>query len=328
MSGAIWAIAEVDAQGRATKLSAEIATAARRMAAAAGRDAAAVVVAPDPAPAAAMLARHVPRVLAVTAPEAADRPAPAVIAARVAALAAAEAPGWVLLGATPDGRDTAGMLAVLLDLPVAWNADALEWADGGPAIESAAIGGRVVISKAFAGDRGIVVLRPGAVAAEEAPSPGAVEVATPAGVADLPAVRIVETVASEAAAASIEEARVVVVGGRGIGGPEGFGILGELATELGGAVGATRAAVDAGWVPFNIQVGQTGRTIRPAAYIGLGVSGAIQHTVGMRTAGTIVVVNRDPDAPFAELADLFVVGDLAAVAPALLDALRARAASG
>ncbi len=306
----------------------------------AGREAAAVVVSESPEAAAAELARYVGRVIAIRAPEAAGRPQAAVVAARVAALAGDAAagrggPSHLLLGATPEGRDAAGMLAVLLDLGVIWNADTLTWnvasdaptgAPAGPRVESTVIGGRIIATSALTEPRGIVIVRPGTVPATEAPSPGAVESADPA-VDPLPAVRIVETVPAGAVAASIEEARVVVVGGRGVGGPDGFGVLRDLADELGGAVGATRAAVDSGWVPFSIQVGQTGRTIRPAAYVGFGVSGAIQHTVGMRTAGTIVVVNRDSDAPFAELADLFVVADLTAVAPALLDALRARARS-
>ena len=326
MSGAIWAIAEVDAQGRATKLSTEMATAARALAEASGGTAAAVVVALDPTIAAADLVRFVPSVLAVAAP--AGMGVAATVAARVAALtadpAAGGAPAYLLCGATPDGRDTAGMLAVLLDLAVAWNADAVEWGASGPVIESTALGGRVVNTFVIAEGRGILVLRAGACPAVETSAAGAVVALEPAGLRELPAVRVVETLPSAAVAASIEDARVVVVGGRGVGGPDGFGVLHEIADELGGAVGATRAAVDSGWVPFTIQVGQTGRTIRPAAYLGFGVSGAIQHTVGMRTSGTIVVVNRDADAPFAELADLFVVGDLGTVAPALRDALRAR----
>jgi electron transfer flavoprotein alpha subunit len=125
--------------------------------------------------------------------------------------------------------------------------------------------------------------------------------------------------------ASIEEAPIVVTGGRGLGGPDGVALLEELAGALGGAVAATRAAVDAGWLPFAIQVGQTGRTIRPSVYVGVGVSGAIQHRVGMQDAETTVAINRDPDAPLAEHADLYVVGDLFEIVPALVAALRARA---
>ena len=152
--------------------------------------------------------------------------------------------------------------------------------------------------------------------------PDAVETVPCGDVADLPAVRVVERVATESSGPSIEEARVIVAGGRGVGGPEGFAGLHELADLLGGAVGATRAAVDAGWIAYATQIGQTGKIVKPAVYLAFGVSGAIQHKVGMQTAETIIAVNRDPDAPIGEFADLFVVGDLGPVVPALAAALR------
>ncbi len=330
MSGAIWAIGELGPDGSLTKLSAELATAARTLADEGGREAVGIVVGVDPGAAAAEMAAYLPRVLAVATPDAADRPVAAIVASRVAALAAAEQPGHLLLGATADARDAAGYLAVHLDLGIAWNANAIRWSDGddgapaGPRIEAAVLGGRLVATSALSGERGLIVVRPGTVTAEPAPARGAVEMVVPAGVVEPAPVRVVDRVASEAAAASIEEARIVVTGGRGVGGPEGFAGLQELADVLGGAVGATRAAVDAGWIPYAVQIGQTGKTVRPAAYLAFGVSGAIQHKVGMQTAGTIVAVNRDPDAPIAEFADLLVVGDLFAIVPALVVALRAR----
>ena len=136
-------------------------------------------------------------------------------------------------------------------------------------------------------------------------------------------VTVVARVAAPAAAAPLEEARVIVSGGRGVGGSAGFAVVEELASLLGGSVGATRAAVDAGWIDYDRQIGQTGRTVRPELYLALGVSGAIQHRVGMQGSGTIVAVNRDPDAPFAESADLFVVGDLFTIGPLLAAAIRA-----
>jgi electron transfer flavoprotein alpha subunit len=134
----------------------------------------------------------------------------------------------------------------------------------------------------------------------------------------------VERVVEAGVAAPIEEARIIVAGGRGVGGPDGFKLIEELAEALGGAVGATRAAVDAGWIPYGQQIGQTGKIVMTRLYLALGISGAIQHKVGMQTAETIVAVNRDPDAPIADFADLVVIGDLFAVGPAILAELRAR----
>jgi electron transfer flavoprotein alpha subunit len=163
------------------------------------------------------------------------------------------------------------------------------------------------------------------------------EAATEAGSVDLiqaqawdaPDVRVVERVAQEAAGGqSIEEARVIVGGGRGVGGPQGFALIDELAAALGGAVAATRAAVDAGWIGYNQQIGQTGKIVKPDLYVACGISGAIQHKVGVQTAGTIVAINRDPDAPIAEFADVLVVGDLFEVVPRLAEAIQDRKSGG
>jgi electron transfer flavoprotein alpha subunit len=169
-----------------------------------------------------------------------------------------------------------------------------------------------------------VVVRPGSVTAEEAAKPGRVERLEPPSVEELPEVRVVGRAEESAGAASIDDARVIVAGGRGVGGAEGFKILEELAEALGGAVGATRAAVDAGWIGYGQQIGQTGKTVKPALYVAAGISGAIQHKVGMQTAGTIVAINRDPDASIAEFADLVVVGDLFEVVPRITASIRER----
>ena len=138
--------------------------------------------------------------------------------------------------------------------------------------------------------------------------------------------QLVDHLQEESSGPSIEDADVIVAGGRGLGGPEGFSHCEELAAALGGAVAATRAVVDAGWYPYAAQVGQTGKTVSPKLYVALGISGAIQHKVGMQGSGTIVAINKDPNAPIFDFADLGVVGDLTQIAPKLTELLRARRA--
>ena len=188
-----------------------------------------------------------------------------------------------------------------------------------------AFGGKLITTSGFTAGRGIVTVRPNVVTAVPADAPGTVDSATAAATSrGLPAVEVVDRISEAGAAAPIEEARIIVSGGRGVGGPDGFKLVEQLAEVLGGAVGATRAAVDSGWIGYSQQIGQTGKIVKPELYLALGISGAIQHKVGMQTAGSIVAVNRDPDAPIADFADLLVVGDLFEVGNALLEQLRAR----
>jgi electron transfer flavoprotein alpha subunit len=323
--GAIWVHGELTGDGALANISTEVATLARSLGEAAGRDVVGVVVAADPSGAAAELARYVPRVIAVTEPATVDHAAGTIVGQRIAALIEREAPAVLLTGAGPEGRDVAGVVSALTGWGILVNAVGVTW-DDGPVVTMSVFGGKLTTTSGLTGDHGIVTVRPNVVTAEAAGSAGTVEATEAAGELTLPAVRVVDRVEAAGVAAPIEEARIIVAGGRGVGGPDGFRVVEELAEELGGAVGATRAAVDSGWIPYAQQIGQTGKIVKPALYLALGISGAIQHKVGMQTAETIVAVNRDPDAPIAEFADIVVIGDLFEVAPAITAALRARKA--
>jgi electron transfer flavoprotein alpha subunit len=323
MPGGIWVIAE-EKGGRLARISAEGATLARALADASGGTAAGVVATAAPAAVASELGDYVPRVLSIEVQGASDVAAAAAIAPAIASLVEREQPSFLVLGATPEGRDLAGMLSALLGWGVLANAIAVGWADDGPSVDMSILGGRFLTTSAFTGDHGILTIRSNSVAAEPSPAPGSVEVVTGLAPAALPVVRLTERVDESSEAVPIEEARVIVAGGRGIGSTEGFAVVEDLAHALDGSVGATRAAVDAGWIGFSQQIGQTGKVVKPQLYVALGISGAIQHTVGVQGAETVVAVNKDPDAPIAEFADLFVVGDLFTVGPAIVAELKSR----
>jgi electron transfer flavoprotein alpha subunit len=265
-----------------------------------------------------------PRVLAVTEPTTADHAAGTIVAQRLAALVEEHDPDVILAGAGPEGRDLAGALSALTGRGVLANAIALRGSPEGPIATHSVFGGKLITESALAKGRGIVTIRPNTVTAEPAAGAGKVEAVAPTGELTQPAVPVIDRIEAKGAAASIDDARIIVAGGRGVGGPDGFGLIQDLAMALGGAVGATRAAVDSGWIAYSQQIGQTGKIVKPQLYLAMGISGAIQHKVGMQTASTIIAVNRDPDAPIADFADMLVVGDLVAVGTAILAQLRER----
>jgi electron transfer flavoprotein alpha subunit len=194
-------------------------------------------------------------------------------------------------------------------------------------VSSPKFGGSVISTVAFKNSPNeVIVCRANSFAARDQAGKGE-EIVLPAPAGKQYPMRIEDCVAVEAGKLSVDEAAIVVSGGRGLGGPEHFDIIEALADALGGAVGASRAAVDAGWIPHAHQVGQTGKTVTPALYIAVGISGAIQHKVGMRSAGIIVAINKDSNAPIFEFSDLGVVGDLFAIVPELTKLVKERKGS-
>jgi electron transfer flavoprotein alpha subunit len=231
-----------------------------------------------------------------------------------------DAPQAVLAPATPNGRDLAAILVGALGLPAFGPIRAVRMDGGQVRCEMSTLQGSVItISEPADGApaTAVILVSAGTYAPSEEGG-GEASVSTAPGTDSPQAnVRIVETQTESATIAALEEADVIVAGGRGMGGETGFEALGELAAALGGVVGASRAAADAGWVPYQLQIGQTGKVVKPALYMAVGISGAIQHRVGMQAAEHVVAINRDPDAPIGEFADLFVIGDLFEIVPRL-----------
>jgi electron transfer flavoprotein alpha subunit len=324
----IWAVGEL-ADGAPTKLTLELATLALTLAEKSGGTARTVLIGNGAKGAAESAAACGPDVLAVEVDsKLADRPVSAVVAPRLAALVEQHRPSFILVGASNDGKDVCGLMLGLTDLPLLVNGAGVDWGESAPVVEMSTFGGKLVTRSTFEGTRGMAIVRPASVAAETAPAAGKVEVVEVDVAQELPEVRVTDRVEEAGAAAPIEEARLIVGAGRGIGSPDGLRLIEGLADALGGAVGATRAVVDSGWIAYGQQIGQTGKIVKPALYVACGISGAIQHKVGVQTAGTIVAINKDPDAPIGEFADLFVVGDLFEIVPKLTEAIRARKSGG
>jgi len=314
----IWIYAELN-QGRLTTTSLELFTKARELG-----DVDAIALGPGAMQAAGALGRHgARRVLAneeVVFAEYVAEPATDCLAA----LVAQERPDLIMFGFSPDSREVAGRLAARLGTGLISNAMDVDAVDGGFVARVPYFGGAKVASYRANATPAIVLIRPKSFEISESGDQAEViEVSASIGGGSRRA-RIVDRLEEAADKVKLEDARIVVSGGRGLGGPENFHFVHELADALGGAAGASRAVVDAGWVPYAMQVGQTGKTVRPGVYIAAGISGAMQHTVGMKGSKVIVAINKDRDAPILKMADLGVVGDALKILPKLTEAVKAR----
>ena len=239
-------------------------------------------------------------------------------------IAQASSPAAILVTSSSEGKEIAARVAVRLGSGLI--TDATDVAADGTATQSVFAASYVVAAKVTHGAP-IITVKPNAAAPEAAPAAGAVENVSVAFSDLSKAPKVTGVVPREKSGRpELTEAAIVVSGGRGVGGPEGFATIEALADALGAAVGASRAATDAGWYPHAFQVGQTGKTVSPQLYIANGISGAIQHRAGMQTSKTIVAVNKDAEAPIFELADYGVVGDLFNVVPQLTDEVAKRKA--
>ena len=230
----------------------------------------------------------------------------------------------VLFGASVLSADVAAGLAARLGAGLNWDLVDLELRDGALVGKRPALQDSVVAEVAWKGEPRIALVRSGTFEPTETGGDAEVE-DVPVALEDFSTKAVmVERAHAESEGPSIEDADVIVAGGRGLGEPDKFALLEELAGALGGAVAATRAVVDAGWYPYSAQVGQTGKTVAPKLYVACGISGAIQHKVGMQGAGTIVAINKDPNAPIFEYADVGVVGDLHEIIPKLTALVKER----
>lgn len=243
--------------------------------------------------------------------------------ATLAAMIQAEQPDMILFPSTFTARDIQSRLVGKLGVGAISNAVGVTYGDDGGLVATVPYGAETTATVTLDGSGPhLVQIRPKSYAAEQV---GGTAEVRPVDISVDPATLRVKITASEVLAAdgpNLEDASIIVSGGRGLGQPDNYVLVEELARELGGAPGATRAIVDAGWVPYSYQVGQTGKTVKPNLYVACGISGAIQHVAGMKGSRHLIAINRDPDAPIFEIADLGIVGDVLTIVPKLTEKLR------
>lgn len=316
----VWVFAESDAPGKPTSLTLELLTKARQLA----ERVEAFYAGPDAESLAGWVGEHGAAVIYALDPGDALVGPPA--AAALAELIGEHQPDAVLFGASYDGRDVCGRLSARLDLPVLSNGTSLEAGGDRVSVGTAIFGGNTLVDAAFAGPKPyLAIFRPKSFTAEPGGGgPAEVMAAKAVDAGHAGEARVLERHVAEQEGPKLEDAAVVVSGGRGLGAAEHYQLVESLAKLLKGAAGASRAIVDAGWVPYSHQVGQTGKTVKPRVYIAAGISGATQHMVGMKGSDNIVAINKDPEAPIFAIADLGIVGDVHKVMPKLIEALKGR----
>ena len=308
---AIWVYCEIYG-GRPAPVALELLTKAAELG-----EATAILLGQGAADAAAVAGAH-GAAHAIIDPRAAydEHLAPAAVET-LAALVRARQPALLLFATTYDSRDVASRLAARLDTGVVTNATGIEVTGDGLRLLTPWGTSTIAVCELTTPGTQLVLVRPKAFTAAQSDGSCAVEEIDGA-IGAATAIRVVETVEERTQGPLLSDSKIVVSGGRGLGNADNFALIEELAAALGGAVGASRAVVDAGWRPYGEQVGQTGVTVKPDVYIACGISGAIQHLAGMKGAKTIIAINKDPDAPIFKSADLGIVGDALTILPQLI----------
>jgi electron transfer flavoprotein alpha subunit len=253
-----------------------------------------------------------------------DAPLPQPRVDVLAALVRDQGYDTVLFHASVLSADVAAALAARLDAGLNWDLVDIEGEGDELTGKRPALGDSVLVDVGWKSAPRLAIFRSGTFEPSESGGTAEVEDVSTQLEDHSTAATMVERAHEESSGPALEDAEVIVAGGRGLGGPENFTLVEELAKALGGAVGATRAVVDAGWYPYPNQIGQTGKTVSPKLYIAVGISGAIQHKVGMQSSSTIVAINKDPNAPIFDFSDFGVVGDLQQVVPKLTELVKQR----
>ena len=320
----IWVFSQ-EASGAPTTATLELLTKARSLSSGVGGDVTAFVGG-DASALAASLGEHGATKLYATGDLAGKLPGVAVSAAMKAVIDGGDSPDLIMFPQTTEGRDVMSRLSVKLDRTVLTNNVDISVDGGSVSVTTPIFGGNVLVTTSFSGAGPfLAAFRPKSFAAESAG--GAAVAVTAAPVPELGSIGAAQVVAVHMEATSgpkLDEAAIVVSGGRGLGEAAKYELVETLAKLLKAAPGASRAIVDAGWVPYSYQVGQTGKVVKPGVYIACGISGATQHMVGMKGSKNIIAINKDKEAPIFGIADLGIVGDVHKVLPKLIEALQSR----